>query len=451
MMIMIVILVLGITTALLGSFSPTKSKIARQEKTTAALAEAKEALIGFAITYGDTHTSPAQAHGYLPCPDIDGDSSGNPEGRSELSCGGKNVSSIGRLPWKSLELPPQRGGDDECLWYAVSGTFQDNQKTDMLNWNTLGLLEIIDGGGSTITQNVVAVIFAPGPVLDDGVLNVQNRAADGSAPTCGGNYTATNYLDSDGTINNGTVSTTANDISKFRAGITAQINDQFVFITRDEIFNARNFKIKLNAMTKHAAECIADYGRRNSGGASDKRLPWSGRLRSPTDDYKTDSNYDDEDGRLAGRLPYLVNRSDSETGNLITDPWYQLKSDGSNCPSVTDWPAYYPWWKNWKGHLFYGLADGFKPDGGSSGCGTCLTVNGAGSYPAVVVFANRILSGIAQTRTTDADHLNFTNYLEGENHTNVLAGNGSNYESGDTASINDTLYCINPDLSVTSC
>lgn len=461
LMLMLAIMVMGISAVLISSLSSTRLKNARQEATSNALSQAKEALISYAITYGDTHAG--QVHGYLPCPDIDGrDLSGNPaEGSAKLSCGSKDVSGSGRLPWKTLELPTLRDGDGECLWYAVSGTYKNNPKTDLMNWDNSGLLEILDASGATVAQNVVAVVFAPGAALDG-----QNRAPDGAAPACGGNYTAGNYLDSDASINNAAVSGTANAASQFRLGASAQLNDQMIFITRDDIFNAimrradfadpaRN---PLRLMTRKAAECIADYGRRNrysfwpyAVNPNDKRLPWSGRFLSPTDDYRTDRNYDDEDGRMAGRLPYRVNTSDSDTFNQTASPYYQLASNGINCPGVADWPTYYPWWTNWKDHLFYALADDFKPSSSFTACGTCLSVNGAGSYAAVVMFAGRKLSG--QARASGADHLNSANYLEERNFTSYPNASGnSDYQSGaETGSFNDTLYCIGPNLTVTPC
>lgn len=466
LMVMLVILVMGALTYLVNSLSTSAQKTARQETTAQALAQAKEALIGYAITYGDTHSG--QVHGYLPCPDIDGNGSGNLEGSSELSCGSKNVSSIGRLPWKTLGLPALRDSDGECLWYAVSGTFQSNQKTDLMNWDTPGLLEILNANGATIAQNVVAVVFAPGAVLGN-----QNRSANGNAPLCGGNYTASNYLDSDGTINNANISSTANATSQFLLSASTQINDQIIFITRDDIFNAMTRRADfvdptrnpLRLMTQKAAECIADYGRRNSAGLNDKRLPWSGR---PVPAIGTDCSYRDSSISstppriMYGRLPNRVSVSRSLTNNQIplssctgsTDSRYQLKSDGSNCPSVSDWSAHYPWWSNWKDHVFYTLANSYKPDTSTpTSCVTCLKVNTLGSYAAVVMFSGRKLS--TQARTTDADRINFANYLEGNNlisNTPINTLGNGNYQSGaETSSFNDVLYCINPDLTVTPC
>ncbi|MBI1174937.1 MAG: hypothetical protein GC139_06695 [Sideroxydans sp.] len=449
-MIMLIILVLGAASLLVSSFNSSAVQIGRDKTTSAALAQAKEALIGYALTYADTHSNTVP--GYLPCPDISGTAGATGEGSSD-TCGNQDVSSIGRLPWKTLSLEPLRDGYGECLWYAVSGTYKNNPKTALMNWDNPGLLSVSDASGNTISD-VVAVVFAPGPPLSG-----DNRTPSGSAPLCGGNYTASNYLDSDGTHNNSTVSGTANATSNFYSGTSSQVNDRLIYITRQDIWNAmlkrNDFMTTLKTMTERTAECIADYGRRNYGGSNDKRLPWSGRLYNPSTDYKTDSNYDDEDGRMAGRLPYRVNTSDSETYNQISSPYYQLASDGDNCPHVADWPSYYPWWSNWKDHLFYSLAWNFRPNSGSTSCYSypyyCLSVNGSGRYAAVVIFAGQALAG--QTRATDSDRLNLSNYLEGSNISSYPNSSGrSNYQSGATSSsFNDVLYCINSDLSVTPC
>lgn len=449
LIVMLVIMVMGALTFLISSLNTSALENARQETTAAALAQAKSALIGYAITYGDTHAG--QVHGYLPCPDPNGTAGANGEGSSE-TCDNKNISAIGRLPWKTLGLPPLHDGNGECLWYAVAGTYKNNPMTDMMNWDTPGLFEILNAGGTTIAQDVVAVIFAPGAVLGN-----QNRAPDGTASICGGNYAAANYLDSDGTLDNGAVSSSANATTQFRLTSSTQINDQLIYITRQDIWDAmlkrNDFMTALAAMTQKAAECLADYGRRNNGGSGDKRLPWSGRFWPDATDYLTDSNYDDENGRLSGRLPYRVNTSDNASDNLISSSTpYQLKSDGSNCPNVPTWPtAYYTWWTNWKDQMFYALADDFKPDSGSSSCGICLSVNGSGNYAAVVMFAGKKLTG--QARSSSSDRLDFANYLEGRNLSNHPNSSGnSDYQSGTaTGSFNDVLYCINQDLSVTPC
>ena len=451
-MVMLIILIIGASAFLVSSLNSSKVKSARQTSSSIVLAKAKDALIGYALSYGDTHTG--EVHGYLPCPDPDGTNGAVGEGSSE-TCGNKNVSALGRLPWKTLGLDPLRDGEGECLWYAVSGTYKNNPKTDLMNWDNKGLLEVLDATGNIAGQEVVAAIFSPGSAQEN-----QNRAPNDTAPICGGNYTSTNYLDSDGTINNGTVSSSPNVTSQFKqADSTGQINDQILFITRQELWNAllkrNDFIDKLKNMTREATVCLSYYGKMNGYYASpDKRLPWAGRFLNPSNDYWTDTNYDDENGRMAGRLPYRVNTSRNATGNLISSSApYQLLADGTKCPISSNWPNYYPWWTNWKDHLYYAVSNAFEPDAGTSDCTTqpCLTVNGSGQYAAVVMFAGQALSG--QTRNSTSDRLDISNYLEGRNLSNGSNSSGdSNYESGaSSAGFNDILYCINPNLSVTPC
>ncbi|HET7833324.1 MAG TPA: hypothetical protein VFK88_10220 [Gallionella sp.] len=441
LLVMLIIVIIGITTVLASSLSMAAIKNARQEQTAAALAQARDALIGYAITYGDAH--PGEVHGFLPCPDH---ANGNPEGSAELNCGSKNVSQIGRLPWKTLGLPVLRDGDAECLWYTVSGTFKNNPKTDLMNWDNSGLFEIVDAGGTTIARNVVAVVFAPGAVLGS-----QNRASDGTAPSCGGNYTAANYLDQDATLNNAAVSGTASATSQFRGGPSAQINDQMVYITRDDVFNAlkrrSDFHAALTDMTRKVAECIADFGKRNNT-LSNQSLPWPAPLTLT--DYGKNTSYNDKTGLLAGRVPYQTDSARLKTGNSGSSD-YLLSSSGNNCPAATEWPASYPWWDNWKDHVFYAIAQNFKPDSQPTlSCGACLKVNGTDNFAAIVMFSGAPLAALNQTRT---DKSVIANYLEGRNAANLSLANGTgDYQNGASSErFNDILYCIRTDLSVVPC
>lgn len=423
-------------------------QIARDKITAAALAQAKDALISYAITYSETH--PGQVTGYLPCPDQAG---GNPEGSAETDCGGKNISSIGRLPWRTLDLGPLRSGDNECLWYAVSGTYKNNTKTDLMNWDTNGQLQVYAPDGTTLltpaNNQAVAVIFAPGTTTTG-----QNRAGT-TAPVCGGNYTAGNYLDTVGTINNATVSATPGAPSQFRLGdTTTRTGDRMVFITKQDIWNAmqkrKDFLNTLISMTQQVAACIAGFGVNNNT-TSNKSLPWPAQLA--LEDYSVNTNYNDHDGLSAGRVPYRVNTAHGQTGNSITSPYYLLQADGANCP--IGWPSVYPWWNNWKDHLFYAISQRNEPDTNPTGaCDSdhCVSVNGSGRYAAVVIFANQALSG--QTRAssvTSPQRSVASNYLESGNATNIASpySNGNeDYHVDVSATFNDIIYCIKQDLSI---
>lgn len=231
----------------------------RDKTTKQVLIEAKEALIGYAVTYDDAHAG--ESYGYLPCPDR---SAINGAG-SELSCGSAGESTIGRLPWKTLKISPVKDGSGECLWYAVSGSFKNNPKQP-LDPLTLGQLNVkTANGGSYAGSDVdplVAVVFAPGSIIGS-----QNRADNGEDEYCGGNYVATNYLDTVDSISNADASD-----STFVIHNSDSFNDQLIVIRQSEIFKsycgkyARKLSSNIVGNTNHcdnggsvSGECLASH------------------------------------------------------------------------------------------------------------------------------------------------------------------------------------------------
>jgi hypothetical protein len=158
--VFLLILILGVVFATVSQLELASRPLARSEASLQALAQAKEALIGYAATYRDTH--PGEVFGHLPCPDTDGD------GVAEGSCGSSGEAALGLLPYRTLGLADLRDADGVCLWYAVAGAFKNNPKaTTPMNWDTQGQFAIAgtavapdsgDGGGA-------AVIFAAGPPI----------------------------------------------------------------------------------------------------------------------------------------------------------------------------------------------------------------------------------------------------------------------------------------------
>jgi len=448
--------------------------LARDQKTQAALDLAKQALVSYVATvYAEKamssilHDPNRGVPGYFPCPDM-----ALPEGISDAPCGASSVSTIGKFPWYTLDVEPPRDGSGECLWYAVSGTYKywpngvnvdpaTSSTSNMMNWDTPGLFDVLAADGSTYfagnspSSRAVAVIFAPGPPLSG-----QDRSNAGGA-NCRGNYTASNYLETANGVNNSAVSAVANAVTQFIAGQASNtFNDRLVYITRDEVWTAikkrPDFQAKLTTLTQRVAECIAKYGQQNGTplDLNDKRLPWTTPLS--LSEYSYDSSYDDANNGMSGRVPYRVDNSDSATSNSLSPP-SDLFNAASYCFSsgTPDDHHAINWYSNWKDHLFYALSGEFRPNTGSSTnpCtgGTCVRVNGGGTfYAAVVMFAGERLAG--QTRDTDADRANIANYLEGRNASNPPNNGNKNYESGAaSATFNDLLYCIREDLSVVSC
>jgi len=295
LIVTLVIVVMGIAAALVGSLSTTALKNARQETTAAALAQAKEALIGYAITYGDTHTG--ETHGYLPCPDMNGEAGGNPEGSSE-TCGITNANTLGRLPWRTLGLPTPRDSAGECLWYAVSGTYKNNPKTtSTMNWDNTGRLKIFSAEGTEMAPDeIVAVVIAPGSV------SATNNPAQGRsgtyAPICGGNYTPAAYLDNDTihNINNSDIATAKfilpHEHRDVNGNVTVSVNDQFVYITRQDIWTAIQKRI-----AREAKKCLDDYAVTSAG-----KYPWAVPVSSSTT-YSQLFRNEGANNTLFGRLP----------------------------------------------------------------------------------------------------------------------------------------------------
>lgn len=189
---LMLLLVAGVGTLLFAvGASSSRAKLDADAKTAAALAKAKEALIG---RYLDDNNRP----GVLPCPDT------NNDGTAEAISGNECPSYIGRLPWKSLGLPELRDGSGETLWYALSRNFRNSSTAEPVNTDTKGTITVYSGAtGTTATSEAAAVIFAPGASL-----STQDRSPSSTvsctapAGSIARNLCAANYLETAGSTNN---------------------------------------------------------------------------------------------------------------------------------------------------------------------------------------------------------------------------------------------------------
>lgn len=478
---LLIVLVLTATLAyfLLGRLTASTPSLERQQRTGEALARAKEALIAYAASSAFTDTANALngRFGYLPCPE---DTGAVPEGseQSSVTCGTTAVSKGGRLPWRALGLPPPVDGASECLWYAVSGRYKrtfvlpsatspgGNPLMDQDGYLTDGQIEIFNPQGARLAgapgNRVVAVVFAPGPPQRN-----QTHTNSSGRVLCPGNFTASNYLDADTsgspiidpdtgaalTIDNSVVLPAANGITHLLAGEAPErgVNDRLIYVTMDEIYAAMLPLFK--DLTRRAASCVGYFAQRNNAYPADKRIPWASPVGLPS--YTNDCDYNDNSGTYAGRLSNRVGDSASAIpSNWFVsancgDPNNQLLALDTPCPG---WAPYIPLWQRWKSLFFYHVAPSYGPGGTvPSDCGTCLQVNGAGNYAAIVLFAGRVLAG-QENRNSDRDDPD--EYLEGRNENNIDDSGGSqrNYETRPmSASFNDLLFCLAPDLSVAPC
>lgn len=308
---LLALLAMGGLYFLVSNLSPEFMRARSQQQTGQALTEAREALIGYAVRFREeqlkTGTS-GLVYGYLPLPDL-GSSRNNNAGCNQEGCDAANftgnalgIMAIGRFPWRALGTAPLRDGNGECLWYAVSGGHQRIQRNSLMNWDTLGQIDVVVANGtaamvsaiSSAHDRPIAVIFAPGPPLAG-----QNRgtSAVDTVDECGGNYAVTNYLDPvvasnlagitnylAGTTNSASGDSSATDkalsaggsinrlsdgtlwagncASDNPAGCTIVANDTGIAVTSELLFRTLRgssyFRTDINAMLERMTTCLRD-------------------------------------------------------------------------------------------------------------------------------------------------------------------------------------------------
>lgn len=159
-------------TRALGTRAHTQDR--RNAVTQAALAEAREALLGYAVRYPDVPgVAVTGGPGRLPCPDLRNDT-GEPAGAADAPCASRTGSALGRLPWHTLGLPDLRDGSGAPLFYAVSDAFRSHL-SGPINSETAATLHL---DACTGESTVVAVIFAPGEALSGQQRGPEATAAD---------------------------------------------------------------------------------------------------------------------------------------------------------------------------------------------------------------------------------------------------------------------------------
>ena len=130
---------------------------------------------------------------------------------------------IGRVPWKTLDIPEPKDGNGETLWYAIAGPFRYKpQASSPITSDTLGTLTVYAGSSATTqTSQAIAVLFAPGPPIGTQARGSAAAACSTTGTTIAQNLCAANYLESTGGGNN------------------AQINGPFIQAQSSSTFNDR--------------------------------------------------------------------------------------------------------------------------------------------------------------------------------------------------------------------
>jgi len=301
------------------------NQLASDMQTLKSLATAKQALIGFVVQRFEESSGNL---GFLPCPDAE---LGNPEGSADAGdCEVRDVSVIGRFPWRTVGVGPLRDSTGECLWYAVAGAYKNSAgaKTLMLNDDTLGAFDLYTvtaphGGGAEVfipvadepENRFVAVIIAPGREVA-----AQDRATLNAA-VCGGNYDVTNYLEDRGGYNNTNVLTamendTADTVDAFvgvaeltntahleQGQLLTEFNDRVIGITQAEIWDAlkrrnniapNSFLARMDDLTEKLANCAKTFAENTPDWPNRRILFWPAPMGLSGADYRVDESYDDE-------------------------------------------------------------------------------------------------------------------------------------------------------------
>ncbi len=445
MLLLVVTLVMGAAAVFYGLTTATPPEFERDRKTAEALAIAKAALIGYAI--GESNlTGGNRRLGNLPCPDRrdDGFAGGVTGTTCGNAAGNQQARRLGRLPWKTLGLPDLRDGDGERLWYAVSNNFKQSTpttctapgQTGCLNSDARGTITIRqkDAAGNYVViqdgnnpdpytpSGVIAVIFAPGAVLTrQGSVTPQSRTCSGgfcnatgtcttnpesNTPKCNpANYldTVTGIEDNASFVDVGAAGTLDGFIHGPIRDSAGQIivNDRLITITYQDLMPLLEKRVAMEILN-----CMRGYAVVNGG-----RYPWANPVAA--------SDTNDFSNTPFGRAPGL---GGSYLNNTVASGPGMAGVYSSSCAILQGSALSTWWWNNWREHVFYGIADAYKPASGApAGCaapGSCLSVNppsAAANKEVVVLVAGKRLAGVAsnQPRSGVADKQNPANYLEG--------------------------------------
>lgn len=212
LLIILAIVLVGFTLALTSVLSINAIRLKGAQKNIEVMAQAKEALLGYALRQ--------QPVGGLPCPDTNEDGFSNTTG---ANC----TAYLGRLPFKTLSLPELRDSEGNRLWYAV----ERNLVTVSTATKNPSLLTTL----TLNAQSTAAIIIAANGVVEDQVR--------------GNTITAAAYLEGENASANTAV---------FEQAVSETNNDQLLGIGLTEFWNLmqRSYLAQVaNVLTAYIGAC----------------------------------------------------------------------------------------------------------------------------------------------------------------------------------------------------
>ncbi|MCL2589350.1 MAG: hypothetical protein FWD67_00395 [Betaproteobacteria bacterium] len=355
----------------------------------AALAQAKDALIGYAFSYPELQHD-GQAIGYMPCPDKT-----NSGSVSLGACNARDHGAIGRFPYRTLGLPILRDSQGQCLWYAIAGSAKHNPKPLTLNWDSPGQFRVVSPSGRAISgekYDAIAVILAPGAALPG-----QTRPpAPTNAQRCPGSANASSDLPA--FLDQPYASDIPGNLDIVQGGLGTDSNDITAWITVDDLFGALRRRSDFPALIDAVLDAAATA------------------LQSRLADIGPDNPGDNGAGTA-----FLTAQAETIIGNRA----HGRLPDSATLGIAAEQSAAHD---NWRDQLrFVACMDG-------SACLTAILADSATSPPvsatetcrALVLFGGERLRGDApQQRSTAAERADTTQYLEGMNRVSFTTGVGN--------------------------
>lgn len=488
--LLVVVIALAITISVyyFSSISIVEIETDKIKKTQSALKQAKQALLAYAAVRAEltpamvSSTQPGR-YGFLPCPANISATNNIGDGISVGNCNTAKKNSVGWFPWRSLKMQPLRDGNGDCLYYALSSSYKASPDAGMLNEDSYGMLQVVDGNGNaepsaSVDDQVVAIVFSVGHVI-----NGQTRSFL-AGTSCG--YDDSNnssqpeaFLDSldvapgapIDVVDNSDVDTITDDsVDRFvKAASVANegiINDRFITITREEVWgpvvSRSDFNQKMENLTQALAMCLAAYA--NQADNNSRRLPWPVATNLSGLDYRDEDNYEDDSAAsngYSGRYPFDITDSNNviNAASLTNDQLLEIPGLCDNLPVnagvtlaslSTDGSEYRNLWNNWKDHFFYTLSKRYAPaSSGESQCDAtgsqCIKIAPSNTkYAAAVIF-----SGLRLAAQNRSDKAVVNAYLEDgkgdefvDELTNKTGNRTYNYTDPQTNILNDIMYCV---------
>ncbi|MGE5028236.1 MAG: hypothetical protein ACM3JK_07155 [Betaproteobacteria bacterium] len=369
LLIILAIIGLGAAFMLVSALNKANLQSERDKATAAALAQAKEALIGWSLSRNDGPTNPRP--GELPCPDTNAPGTAN-YGTQAGSC---TAGAIGRLPWRTLGIEEPKDGYGETLWYAIAGSFRKRPANDNpINSDTRASLLVYAPDGITLATpagyEAAAIIFSPGPALG---AQARGTAAEQTA--------AANYLDSAAPPDIAIARNNANINGPFVQGNIRDangnllVNDHLLFITARELISAVEKRV-----------------------ASELKILLNNYYLANGNRYPHPAAYNDPNCLDVGSAGYFT----------------ACPSDPSQCrgrvpeaalSSVPGWFSYNLWGQV----IYYGVGTNYLASAPPN-CSPTLTVNGTAGTRGLFIMPGTPLAAIV--RNSPSQSTTLSNYLE---------------------------------------